>query len=101
MVRGRSRLAWFQKALPMMEANTATPRLTPRNLAQASPDQTPRVRTAGTASNRANPPVTTPVSSDQSCGDTSGNRPIHRLLPTAKADQDRRAANAHANPIRV
>ncbi|MNE77693.1 hypothetical protein D3C80_1740310 [compost metagenome] len=85
----------------MMEAKTATPTLTPRNRTQASPDQTPKVSTAGTASSRANPPVTTPVSSDHSCGETSGSRPIQRLLPTAKADHDNRAASAQARPIRV
>ncbi|MNR30486.1 hypothetical protein D3C85_1479450 [compost metagenome] len=85
----------------MMEAKTATPKLTPRNRSQTSPDQTPMVSTAGTASTRANPPVTTPVSSDQSCGDTSGRRPIQRLLPTAKADHDSRAASAQTRPIRV
>ncbi|MNT57875.1 hypothetical protein D3C72_1952770 [compost metagenome] len=101
MVRGSRRLAWFQKALPMMEAKTATPRLTPINRSQTSPDQAPIVSSAGTASTRANPPVTTPVSSDQSCGETSGSRPIQRLLPMAKADQDNRAASAQTRPIRI
>ncbi|MNE11166.1 hypothetical protein D3C80_1039120 [compost metagenome] len=55
----------------------------------------------GITRTRASAPVTTPVSSDHSCGLTSGRRPIQRLLPTAKAVQDSRAAKAQARPIKV
>ncbi len=61
----------------------------------------PSMNRDGITSTSASAPVTTPVSSDHSCGVTSGRRPIQRLLPTAKAVQDSRAAKAHPRPISV
>ncbi|MNI55618.1 hypothetical protein D3C73_1105790 [compost metagenome] len=101
MVSGSRRLAWFQKALPMTEATMATPAQTPIRRIQASSVMPPSMNNDGMTSASARAPVTTPVSSDHSCGVMSGNRPIQRLLPTAKAVQDSRAATAQTRPIRV
>ena len=79
----------------------ATPALTPIRRSQASSVMPSSMNSDGMTSSSASPPVTTPVSSDHSCGVTSGKRPIQRLLPTAKAVQDNRAAMAQPRPIRV